>query len=327
MNEESYRIPSIDAAFSKKPEPLALDEVARHLGAGSACIWTIPEIRSIVAQRFEAPLVSYPDTPPSGIRTLLVIGGGVLIDVAKLWRRSQDEPPYLIAIPSLWGSGAEDSPVTVTNVEGEKRIEMSEHLLPDARAIWPELVASLPPEALRAGAGDVWSHALEGFFSPLATEPLREELAVLIRLMLATPIHPETAASWFEFSAQACAGQARSSVGLVHGIAHTLEGVLKREEPELEAGHARLCSAFLWPVMLFDRAHAPSFDSLLSRFGLDAETVIEHTRTLFFPELYQAALPRLAAHWREILRNPLTRSNSALVRPAHLQFFTEPGFT
>ena len=47
--------------------------------------------------------------------TLIVIGGGTLMDEAKIWRAHNAPGIRLIVIPSLWGSGAEVSPVAVLN--------------------------------------------------------------------------------------------------------------------------------------------------------------------------------------------------------------------
>ena len=38
------------------------------------------------------------------------------------------------------------------------------------------------------------------------------------------------------------------------------------------------------------------------------------------------ALPVLEEHWRSVLRDPCSRTNSALVRPQHLSFFLEQRF-
>ncbi|MDT8322280.1 MAG: iron-containing alcohol dehydrogenase, partial [Xanthomonadales bacterium] len=172
----------------------------------------------------------------AGLDTLIAVGGGSLIDRAKAWRVFESPRTRLIAIPSLWGSGAEVSPVVVLDREGEKDIHIGQEFVPDARCLWPELADSLPESLARHGCGDVWAHALEGFLSPLANDGLREALAALIREMQTLPVANDP--RWFEAGARACAGQARSSVGLVHGIAHTLEAPLRRDFPDAGWGHA-----------------------------------------------------------------------------------------
>jgi alcohol dehydrogenase class IV len=119
---------------------------------------------------------------------------------------------------------------------------------------------------------------------------------------------------WFELSARAAAAQARSSVGLVHGIAHTLE--------DARFGHARLCATYLHPVFAFDR-RVPKVDALLAKHGLDAEAIAAQTRALFDRGDYDATLPALEREWPNILRDRNTRTNSVLVRAADLRFFLD----
>ena len=93
---------------------------------------------------------------------LVVIGGGTLIDETKVWRLEQSPELTLIAIPSIWGSGAEASPIAVRNRGGKKDIRVDKKLLPDARAVWPELAATISPERVRFACGDSWSHVQIG---------------------------------------------------------------------------------------------------------------------------------------------------------------------
>ncbi|HEV7921436.1 MAG TPA: iron-containing alcohol dehydrogenase [Thermoanaerobaculia bacterium] len=281
--------------MSGRPElwPLARVE---SLDRDETVVWATPSVWPLV----RATLPFTIDMPPS--HNLIVIGGGTLIDEAK--RFVYDEAPRvrLIAIPSIWGSGAEASPVVVLNRDGRKEIRMGEEYLPHARAVWPELAATLPAGRAREACGDAWAHAIEGFLSPLATEELRIEIAALMGEMIAVGIGND--ARWFELSARAAAAQARSSVGLVHGIAHTLEPLLPGW------GHARLCSTYLAPVLRFDRKGLPD--------GVEAEV-----QKLFDADRYKQTLPTLETAWRDVLRDRCTRTNAALVRPADLQFFLD----
>ena len=170
---------------------------------------------------------------PNDLSTLIVIGGGTLMDEAKAWRVDHAPQTCLIAIPSLWGSGAEVSPVVVLNRQGKKEIRTGDDLIPDIRCLWPELANSIPGNIARYACGDSWSHALEGFLSPLADDRLQQNLAEVIQEMLKLPLEADP--RWFEPSAAACVGQAYSGVGLVHGIAHSLEGYLRADSPQIQA--------------------------------------------------------------------------------------------
>ena len=207
---------AMESPLTQRPEVWTLAEL-RAAPLGRTALWTTASVARIVRDT----LALDDEVPLEEAETLVVAGGGTLIDAAKLRAREQTRPVRLIAIPSIWGSGAEASPIAVGLEGGRKVVHVDPRLLPDVRVVWPELGASVPRERARVACGDAWAHALEGFLSPLASDELRRELAAVITTMLELPIAFDP--RWFEASAIACAGQARSSVGLVHGIAHVLE--------------------------------------------------------------------------------------------------------
>jgi alcohol dehydrogenase class IV len=264
------------------------------------------------------------DEIPKSLDTLIVVGGGSLLDSAKVWRSRNAKDAKLIAIPSLWGSGAEVSPVAVLDHDGKKEILIGNELIPDIRCLLPQLVLTVPDRLARHACGDSWSHALEGFLSPLAEEEVQTELANVIREMLSLPLAADS--RWFEVSARSCAGQARSSVGLVHGIAHTLEQHLRTEFPAANWGHAKLCSVFLLPVMEFNRDHSSKWDRLAQQYELDTQAILNVATELYEPTAFEQARELLDSHWIEIVRDPCSRTNSALVRPSSKAFFLERTF-
>jgi alcohol dehydrogenase class IV len=305
-----------------KPETWTLAQL-REARLGRTALLATPAVASRVR---ELPFDRAADLEnlPTDLDTLVVIAGGTLMDQAKLWRASKAPRTRLIAIPSIWGSGAEVSPVAVINRDGAKEIHLGDELIPDVRCLWPELADDLPATLARHACGDAWAHALEGFLSPLADRELQDEFAGLIRDMTEMPLSND--ARWFELSARACAGQARSSVGLVHGIAHTLEGFLRDEFPDSDWGHAKLCSVFLWPVMAFNRKHSEKWEKLASRHVLDDRAIFGLLRELHEADAYAQALDLLDRHWIGILKDPCSRTNSTLVRPASRSYFLDRGF-
>lgn len=263
-------------------------------------------------------------TPPAGIPVVVVVGGGALIDHAKLWRLTSSGTTRLIAVPSLWGSGADSSPVAVFERDGKKVAELDQRLLPDARSVWPTLTAHVPAAAARHGWGDVWSHALEGFLSPLATDKLRGQMAVFIRdQLLPTPLQP--LAQWFDLAAEACWFQSQSGVGLVHGVAHELEPQA-RETLGSDFGHAHLCSIMLWPVMRFNLSRGDKVGHLFEAHGLGWSDIDARIRELHDPQAFARLLPLIESRWTSILRHPLTRTNGVLVRPDALQYFRDKAY-
>lgn len=253
------------------------------------------------------------------LQTLVAVGGGTLLDAAKLWRVQRSPATKLIAVPTLWGSGAEASPVAVQSTPAGKEIAMAPEYVPDVRVVWPELGETVPESVARHACGDAWSHVLEAFVSPLASQETRKACAELMTRMLRVPLH--FAPEWFDLSAEACGLQAASGVGLVHGFAHQLEAPLVGAHPGDGWGHAKLCAVFLLPVMRFNQAHSPKLDNYAAQFGLDLAAVWAVLEQLFEAEAFAAAMQLATERWPAIARDRCTRVNHVLVRGDALGFF------
>jgi hypothetical protein len=62
---------------------------------------------------------------------------------------------------------------------------------------------------------------------------------------------------------------------------------------------------------------------LLADHGLSGDRILEIVSTLFCKEDYAQAIGSLSERWNAVLRNPCTRTNSALVRPDDKPYFEE----
>jgi hypothetical protein len=305
-----------------KPHFIELAELIKEKHDNPA-VWTLNILMDRVRKKFPYTLYLFPDEPTLDHDFLLVIGGGQLMDYAKVWRRKNKPSMHLAVIPSIWGSGAENSKVAIINSGDEKVIYNNEECLPDTRSIWPEITEGIPEALVMYACGDTWVHALEGFLSPLADDKLKVELAGLIRHLTNLKIGNDP--MWFELSAETCAGQARSSVGFIHGLAHTLEPILKKKHESEVFGHARLCSLYSWPVFRMNRTHSDKLEKLFGKYNLNVDSVGEKLRLLFIPEDFNRLLPLVEENWMKILRHPFTRTNFVLVRPGDYQRFCEAG--
>ena len=286
---------------------------------GRAGAWISPSLAARAESVLPWPRVALADFQSQEMDTLIVVGGGTMIDEAKAAVRDGGRAVRLIVVPSIWGSGAEASPVVVFDRGGKKEIRIDAKYLPDFRVYWPELAATILPDRARQACGDVWAHALEGFLSPLANDAVRSELSELLQDMTAVPLGYDP--RWFSLSARACAGQARAGVGLVHGIAHSLEHALREKQPNEHWHHARLCATMLLPVMQFNRDTSDKWTCLGKSWPLNTEAIFGVLRELFEPESYAAILPMMTEHWTQVLRDPCSRMNSALVRPQSIEHF------
>lgn len=293
----------------------------QKLDPGEAVTWCTPAVAEVVNRALPIPSIESLEDTPERLGTLIAIGGGTRLDEAKFWRCHSAPDTRLVAIPSLWGSGAEASPVAVLDRGGEKEIHVGDEYLPDARCLWPELAAGISETMAAAACGDVWAHALEGFTSPLAGEDLRRELSQVITEMLRCSIGNDP--TWFELSARACSAQARSSVGLVHGFAHVLEHPLRTRDPGRGWGHAKLCATFLHPVMSYNLRGSDRLKALMESHGLDWTEIDAVLTELFDQEAYDQAMELATEHWRAILTDRCTRTNCAVVRRGALEYFRD----
>ena len=286
------------------------------LGKSYLCVTR--SVRSRVLQEFPLAEIESPESIPSDAETLIVAGGGALIDRAKVFRQSHWPALKLITIPTIWGSGAEVSPVAV--LSGVKKdIHFSDDLIPDHYVVWPALAESASANLQRFACGDVWSHALEAFCSPLATETIRKQAAELMNEISSYSLDYDS--RWFDASASACLLQARSSVGLIHGFAHVLEPLLLASDQENHWGHAKLCSVFLSPVLNFNLNRSPKVQTLAANFGLDIKKVQVVAKLLFDEQAYKTAMSTAEQHWEAIARDRCSRTNCILVRRDSLEYF------
>lgn len=299
-----------------KPHFIKLNDLAAQQHENPA-VWTLDFLAARVQSKFPYQIYKFPSEPEPGHDFLVVVGGGELIDYAKVWR--QKNHPYLkyTVIPSIWGSGAENSPVAIINTCDDKVIHVGEEYLPDCRSIWDELAEGIPEDLVRYACGDVWAHTLEGFLSPLASGDVKSELADVMTHQMQLEIGNDPA--WFELSARACGAQSHSSVGFIHGLAHTLEPIVKCMFDKQIFGHARLCSLFTWPVFRMNRTMSDKLNSLFQSYNLDPDTVEKKVKVLYSANDFQMLLPTVEKHWKTILRHPFTRTNSVLIRPGNLE--------
>jgi len=300
------------------PNLLKREELCGQSPATTA-LWCSPSVLQAVTGLLPYPVSAQEQPLADKINTLVVVGGGTLLDRAKYFRATFCPALRLWAVPSLYGSGAEVSPVCVLNNCGAKEIHMGTQFLPDAIAYLPELAGLAPAHVRHWGRGDIWAHALEAILSPLASHDTACMASALLTEMMDYPV--SDAQGWFERSAVACQLQAASSVGLVHGIAHTLEPLLRAAHPGQVWSHARLCSLLLAPVFDFNRLHADKVECIFRPLGLSPDAVRRSLSAWFVHADYEWLCPMITTHWMSILRDRCTRTNGVLVKPAHRAFF------
>lgn len=189
--------------------------------------------------------------------TIIALGGGSVLDAAKIMRLFYDWPdlklsevetPFLdfrqrvvkfpkgastqlVAIPTTSGTGSEVTPFAVLkDTNSHKKFSLvDESLLPDIAILDAQLTKSLPPQITIDTAVDALTHALEALVSIMSsdyTDGLALEAIRLIFEALPEAVKNGNNVVWRHklHNAACLAGMAigNASVGVNHALAHSL---------------------------------------------------------------------------------------------------------
>ena len=140
--------------------------------------WIIQKPEGLLLQAGNHKLHERPDT-------LIAIGGGSVIDYAKLLLNEMDEVPQFIAIPSTAGSGSEATPFAVA-YEGRTKISVAApKLLPQFAILDASLLQGQTPYGKAVSGMDAVAQAIESMWNLHATavslERAKEALALLLQ--------------------------------------------------------------------------------------------------------------------------------------------------
>lgn len=142
----------------------------------------------------DAAVASYRE---SGCDGVVALGGGSVIDTAKLVAAVAANPPHtaftlngradliangvvpLVAIPTTLGTGSESSPVTGVHSTPTEMAVGTRHLalVPALALCDPDLTQTLPRRLVAATGIDALSHCIEGFFAEPA-HPIVDAIAL-----------------------------------------------------------------------------------------------------------------------------------------------------
>lgn len=110
----------------------------------------------------------------SGCDTILAIGGGSAIDVAKAIKYYSKSSAEIIAIPTTAGTGAESTHFAVIYRAGVKQSLADASLLPDYVILEPSVINSVPEYIRKTTMMDAFCHAIESYWSKRATNESKE---------------------------------------------------------------------------------------------------------------------------------------------------------
>lgn len=126
---------------------------------------------------------------------IIAIGGGSVIDMAKLIRYYAQLPIDLIAIPTTAGTGAESTHFAVCYTNGEKTSIASPAILPNKAVLMPEFTTNNSQYLTACTGFDAFAQAVEAYWNINATEDsdnyAKETLTLLYRCLAQFATNPQ----------------------------------------------------------------------------------------------------------------------------------------
>lgn len=110
----------------------------------------------------------------SGCDTILAVGGGSPIDVAKCIKHYSESDAPIIAVPTTSGTGSESTHFAVVYENGVKKSVAAPNLLPDEVILEPSTLKNVPEYTRKATMLDALCHAIESHWAKKATPESRE---------------------------------------------------------------------------------------------------------------------------------------------------------
>lgn len=180
-------------------------------------------------------------------QTVLALGGGSTMDLAKAMVYFSGVEAKLIAIPTTSGSGSEVTDFAILTHEGVKHPLVDEKLRPYAAILDGELLGSLPKGLIADAGFDAISHAVEALVATRSggiTDALATEGFCMVYGNLGQSFGGNTRVRQTVHSGSCMAGLAfsQAGLGLCHAAAHALGGAF-------HIPHGRL-NAILLPAVI-----------------------------------------------------------------------------
>lgn len=112
-----------------------------------------------------------------GVHAVLAVGGGSVMDAAKLMRHVASEEGHqalLLAVATTAGTGAEVTRYSIVVKDGIKQSIQAEDILPDYAFIYPPFIYGVSGYLAACTGFDALAHALESYWSKSANAESRE---------------------------------------------------------------------------------------------------------------------------------------------------------
>lgn len=186
----------------------------------------------------------------SGADIVVAVGGGSVIDTAKLAgrlvadpnglaRRLLGENPFppgaaVVALPTTSGSGAEVTRTAIVSHRGRKTWAWDERLRPELAVLAPELTASTPRSVAVAAGLDAFVHAVEAATGQRATPEIAElgftaagVLHTSLPVVVAHPDRGDDRARVMDAATAAGVAIDHCGTGIGHAVGHALASIVR----------------------------------------------------------------------------------------------------
>lgn len=107
-------------------------------------------------------------------QTIIAIGGGSVIDFAKVYKYKTNRKTPLIAIPTTCGTGSEATQFAVYYKDRKKQSLDAPEVLPDIAIADSQFVENNPPYLKACTSLDAYSQAIESYFACKSTDESRK---------------------------------------------------------------------------------------------------------------------------------------------------------
>ena len=207
----------------------------------------------------------------SGCDTILAVGGGSPIDVAKCIKHFSGSDVPLIAIPTTSGTGSESTHFAVAYENGIKQSIAAPNLLPDIVILEPSTLKNVPEYTRKATMLDALCHAVESHWAKKATPESRAYAEKAIRLLLKhkdSYLANEDTGNAGMMEAANLAGQAINitTTTAAHAMCYKITSMYG-----FQHGHAAaICLSEVWKhIRSYSGITREEFVSILEDFGME----------------------------------------------------------
>lgn len=257
----------------------------------------------------------YADVSKIDYDRVIAVGGGSILDVAKLFALKNISPALdlferrlpierekqLILVPTTCGTGSEVTNISILELKSRhtKFGLATDELYADKAVLIPELLQSLPFRFFAASSIDAFVHAIESYLSPKAT-PFSETFSLKAMEMILTGYKaiakngPEARLRYLKdfLMASAFAGIAfgNAGTGAVHAMSYPLGGIY--HVPHGESNYAMFTGVFKTYQELNPTGKITGLNKFLAAIlGCDDDNVYDSIEVLF-----NHLIPKKALH-------------------------------